>query len=206
MEKRIRKGCAGIVANVIRQIALTELKSLRPIAIRVGNESNVISAGNSVLEDMLQICSSLNVLGYTSNSSAEILEFRTVVTGTLMASQLQSDEFSVVLPDGRDVEIMHVLNDSVEVVIYFKNCNGVCTKDDNIYTLTKEGFNTDKLVVVNSRHTDITNFSYSISDDTDNATDLVDFSIESRISNKADFQKELFNHSVEILKEILDEL
>lgn len=204
MKKKVRKGCAGIIANVLRQITLTGLKSLRPIAVKVGNDSDVISAGSSVLEDMITICSNLNTLGYVCNSDKDVIEFRTVVTGTLMASQLQSDDFSIVLPNGRDIELMHVLNDSVELVIYLKNACGTCSKDANVYTLASAGFNTDKLVVLNSRHTDIINFAYSILDDTDDSTDLIDFEIESRISNNIDFQESILNDSVEILKEILE--
>lgn len=206
MKRKVRKGCGGIVANAIRQIALTELNCLRPIAVKVGNDSNVISAGPHVLEDMIQVCSNLNALGYVCNNEKEVIEFRTVVTGTLMASELKSDEFSVVLPNGQDLELMHVLNDSIELIVYFKNSHGVCGKDDNVYSLTQAGYDTDKLVVINSRHTDVENFSYVISDDTDVDTDSIDFSISSRISDKLDFEEKVLEDSIQILEEILKNL
>ena len=34
MRKKVRKGCASIIANAVRQIALTSLDSLRPLGIR----------------------------------------------------------------------------------------------------------------------------------------------------------------------------
>ena len=205
MIRKVRKGCAGIIANAVRQIALSSLKSLRPIAIKVGNECNVISAGSSVLEDMIQISSNLNSLGYKCKSDGEIFTFRTVVTGTLKASEIKSDDFEVVLPDGKDVDILHVLNDNVEVVIYFRNASGVGSKDDNLYALAKTDIPTDKLVVTNSRHTDITNFSYTISEDTDDLTDAIDFEIESRISNSLEYQEEILKSSAKIINEILSE-
>ena len=152
MRKKVRKGCANIIANAVRQIALTSLDSLRPVAIRVGNHCDVISAGDSVLEDMVQITTNLNSLSFVSKSAGEIVEFRTVVKGTLKASDLKGNSFETILPGGKDVEILHVLNDEIEVVVYFRNTCGVGTKDDNLYALAKAGVDTDKLVVVNSRH------------------------------------------------------
>ena len=205
MIKKVKKGCANIIANAVRQIALSSLKSLRPVAIKVGNECNVISAGNSVLEDMIQISSNLNSLGYKCKGDGEIFVFRTVVTGTLKASEIKTDDFEVVLPDGEDVDILHVLNDNVEVVIYFRNTSGVGTKDDNLYALAKASVPTDKLVVINSRHTDITKFSYTISEDTDDLTDAIDFQIESKISNTLENQEEILKSSAKIINEILSE-
>ena len=187
MRKKVRKGCANVIANAVRQIALTSLDSLRPVAIRVGNHCDVISAGDSVLEDMVQIITNLNSLNFVSKSAGEIVEFRTVVKETLKASDLKGKSFEAVLPGEKDVEILHVLNDEIEVVVYFRNTCGVGTKDDNLYALAKAGVDTDKLVVVNSRHTDISKFAYTISEDTDELTDVIDFQIESKISNSLDF-------------------
>ena len=94
MRKKVRKGCASIIANAVRQIALTSLDSLRPVAIRVGNHCDVISAGDSVLEDMVQITTNLNSLSFVSKSAGEIVEFRTVVKGTLKASDLKGNYFT----------------------------------------------------------------------------------------------------------------
>ena len=35
MRKKVRKGCANVIANAVRQIALTSLDSLRPVAIEL---------------------------------------------------------------------------------------------------------------------------------------------------------------------------
>lgn len=125
MRKKVRKGCANVIANAVRQIALTSLDSLRPVAIRVGNHCDVISAGDSVLEDMVQIITNLNSLNFVSKSAGEIVEFRTVVKETLKASDLKGNSFEAVLPGEKDVEILHVLNDEIEVVVYFRNTCGV---------------------------------------------------------------------------------
>ena len=203
MIRKVKKGCAKITANAVRQIALTSLDSLRPVAIKVGNHCDVISAGDSVLEDMVQITTNLNSLNFVNKSSGEIIEFRTVVNGTLKASDLKGNSFETILPEGKDVEILHVLNDEVEVVVYFRNTCGVCTKDDNLYALAKSGVDTDKLVVVNSRHTDISKFSYTILDDTDDLTDAIDFQIESKISHSAEFNEEILKSSAKIICDIL---
>ena len=195
MRKKVRKGCASIIANAVRQIALTSLDSLRPVAIRVGNHCDVISAGDSVLEDMVQITTNLNSLSFVSKSAGEIVEFRTVVKGTLKASDLKGNSFETILPGGKDVEILHVLNDEIEVG----------TKDDNLYALAKAGVDTDKLVVVNSRHTDISKFAYTISEDTDELTDVIDFQIESKISDSLEFNEEILKSSAKIIRDILSE-
>ena len=198
MRKKVRKGCANVIANAVRQIALTSLDSLRPVAIRVGNHCDVISAGDSVLEDMVQIITNLNSLNFVSKSAGEIVEFRTVVKETLKASDLKGNSFEAVLPGEKDVEILHVLNDEIEVVVYFRNTCGVGTKDDNLYALAK-------LVVVNSRHTDISKFAYTISEDTDELTDVIDFQIESKISNSLEFNEEILKSSAKIIRDILSE-
>ena len=205
MRKKVRKGCANVIANAVRQIALTSLDSLRPVAIRVGNHCDVISAGDSVLEDMVQIITNLNSLNFVSKSAGEIVEFRTVVKETLKASDLKGNSFEAVLPGEKDVEILHVLNDEIEVVVYFRNTCGVGTKDDNLYALAKAGVDTDKLVVVNSRHTDISKFAYTISEDTDELTDVIDFQIESKISNSLEFNEEILKSSAKIIRDILSE-
>lgn len=205
MRKKVRKGCANVIANTVRQIALTSLDSLRPVAIRVGNHCDVISAGDSVLEDMVQIITNLNSLNFVSKSAGEIVEFRTVVKETLKASDLKGNSFEAVLPGEKDVEILHVLNDEIEVVVYFRNTCGVGTKDDNLYALAKAGVDTDKLVVVNSRHTDISKFAYTISEDTDELTDVIDFQIESKISNSLEFNEEILKSSAKIIRDILSE-
>ena len=194
MRKKVRKGCASIIANAVRQIALTSLDSLRPVAIRVGNHCDVISAGDSVLEDMVQITTNLNSLSFVSKSAGEIVEFRTVVKGTLKASDLKGNSFETILPGGKDVEILHVLNDEIEVVVYFRNTCGVGTKDDNLYALAKAGVDTD-----------ISKFAYTISEDTDELTDVIDFQIESKISDSLEFNEEILKSSAKIIRDILSE-
>ena len=194
MRKKVRKGCANVIANAVRQIALTSLDSLRPVAIRVGNHCDVISAGDSVLEDMVQIITNLNSLNFVSKSAGEIVEFRTVVKETLKASDLKGNSFEAVLPGEKDVEILHVLNDEIEVVVYFRNTCGVGTKDDNLYALAKAGVDTD-----------ISKFAYTISEDTDELTDVIDFQIESKISNSLEFNEEILKSSAKIIRDILSE-
>ena len=116
---------------------------------------------------------------------------------------MKGNSFEAVLPGEKDVEILHVLNDEIEVVVYFRNTCGVGTKDDNLYALAKAGVDTDKLVVV--RHTDISKFAYTISEDTDELTDVIDFQIESKISNSLEFNEEILKSSAKIIRDILSE-
>ena len=118
---------------------------------------------------------------------------------------MKGNSFETILPGGKDVEILHVLNDEIEVVVYFRNTCGVGTKDDNLYALAKAGVDTDKLVVVNSRHTDISKFAYTISEDTDELTDVIDFQIESKISDSLEFNEEILKSSAKIIRDILSE-
>ena len=201
MELTVRKGCAGIIANVVRQIALTQIKSLRPIAIKI-NFANVISAGDSVLEDMIQICSNLNSLHYVNTSGTDFVEFSCNVSNVLKASDLHNTHLDVALNKSTNRELMHVLNDNVPVTIYFRYDNGVISRDDNVFFLEQNKVDTSDLVVVNSRHTDIINFSYTITElDRDN--DLINFFVESGISDEQEFLDDIVTQSINIIHDIL---
>lgn len=175
---RVKKGLGNIVANVIRQMALVGINSLRPIAITVGQNSNVISAGENVVEDMIQICSNLNSLHYEVLGNLDfdsIIIFHTKINnGVLKSSDLKDDKFHAV--SDTDRELLHVLNGHVDVTIYFRYTSNVCTKDDNILCLENNGIDTSTLVVTNSRHSDVLNFAYKIK--TDDFFDTIEFDIK----------------------------
>lgn len=174
---KVDKGYGNIIANVLRQMALVSINSLRPIAVSVGQNSNVISAGENVVEDMIQICSNLSALHYQPKGDLhkdQIVVFSTKVTGVLKASDLNTGEFNTVYSE--DKELLHVLNGSVDVTIYFRYTSNVCSKDDNILCLEMQSINTNNLVVTNSRHSDISKFAYKIT--TDDIFDVIDFDIQ----------------------------
>lgn len=201
MELMVRKGCATVIANVVRQIALTQIKSLRPIAIKI-NFANVISAGDSVLEDMIQICSNLNSLHYINTRGTDFVKFSCNVSSVLKASDLRNADLEVALNKSINSELIHVLNDNIPVTIYFRYANGVATRDDNVFFLEQNNVDTSDLVVINSRHTDIINFSYTITElDRDN--DLINFSVESSISDDQEFLDGIVMQSIGIIHDIL---
>lgn len=201
MELIVRKGCATVIANVVRQIALTQIKSLRPIAIKI-NFANVISAGDSVLEDMIQICSNLNSLHYINTSGTDFVKFSCNVSSVLKASDLRNADLEVALNKSINSELIHVLNDNIPVTIYFRYANGVATRDDNVFFLEQNNVDTSDLVVINSRHTDIINFSYTITE-LDRYNDLINFSVESNISDDQEFLDGIVMQSTSIIHDIL---
>lgn len=201
MELIVRKGCATVIANVVRQIALTQIKSLRPIAIKI-NFANVISAGDSVLEDMIQICSNLNSLHYINTSGTDFVKFSCNISSVLKASDLRNADLEVALNKSINSELIHVLNDNIPVTIYFRYANGVATRDDNVFFLEQNNVDTSDLVVINSRHTDIINFSYTITE-LDRYNDLINFSVESNISDDQEFLDGIVMQSISIIHDIL---
>lgn len=196
---KVPKGSANIIANSIRQISLTQMKTLRPVAVAVGNNSNVVFAGDGVLEDMMQVCSNLCELSYARKTERELVEFRMIFDGVLKSSDLQNSDFNAI---GSEKELIHGIGGGIEIVVYFRYSCGAKTKEDNVYFLKKNGIAVDSLVVLNSRHSDVLNFSYTIGE-LDDCWDLIDFKVEG--SGVLD-ENQILSESCGILLRILGDM
>lgn len=178
------KGAGKVLCNTLRQIALTKRYVVRPIAFKVGDSSNILSAGNLVIEDMIEFSSSLTGLDYelnrpiTQEDHNRIIECNYNCTGVLTVRDLSQGEIVVTSEDKLNDEILHLVQlsggtkASTTVTVFYRIAEGAADKNDNEYFLSKELSGTlingsdgidNSIVILSSRHTDVASFAYTIS-------------------------------------------
>lgn len=202
MEFEVEKGYGESLCNTIRQVALTKMRVARPIAFKVGVISNVLSAGDNVLEDMVEFFSNVSKYNYRIKSDKEIVSVTVRCDGTMRLGDLNSAEVEVLSADTASVEILHTLHNAVDVVIYFRNGTNGATKDDNTYFLERFGVQDGSLTVCNSRHNLIDTFTIKISD-LDEARDKVAINI---VTNDGTSEKDVVATACKELARVLSSL
>jgi hypothetical protein len=81
-----------VLINFIRNIALTKLPALRPIAISLGENTNILTAGKSIVQDMIQITSIIESAYYRSkNPSDQEIGFRDSVELDVIGGRVKND-------------------------------------------------------------------------------------------------------------------
>lgn len=177
MEIKVPRGQGLYVVNALRQMIYTRRCVLRPIAFSVGN-SNVLSAGNTVVEDMVSFSTAISKVNYACKSANEpdgtVIKSVHTCDGVLRISDLITDSIDV-LGLAEDKEILHTIradgnnNASVPVVIFYRMSCGMYTAEENLYFLKNVKDNNaqfvdnpDSYTYLSSRHVDVDNFTYSI--------------------------------------------
>jgi DNA-directed RNA polymerase alpha subunit len=169
---KTRKGSATILSNFIRQIALTQLPAIRPIAFSVGTSSNVITAGNNVIEDMVEFSASLAKIHFKCDSmNVGDIKVLTVTSSVLKVSDLEQDDVIVIAED-KNEEILHTVNSDVEVKIYLRCYYGSVSANENEKFLKRDALMQNNVIVVNSRHCDINSIKVSV-DEVDEEFDSI---------------------------------
>ncbi len=177
MDIKVPRGQGLYIINALRQMIYTQRCVLRPIAFSVGN-SNVLSAGNTVVEDMISFSTAISKLNYVCKGINEpegtIIKSTHVCDSVLRTSDLVTESIDVLgLAD--DKEILHTIrtdgnaNASVPVTIFYRMGCGMYTAEENLYFLKNAKGddahfidNPDKYTYFSSRHVDVDKFTYSI--------------------------------------------
>ena len=60
MKILVERGWGEIFANFTRQALLTKLDVWRPVAFAIGASSNIVTAGDNVIEDSVELASKLS--------------------------------------------------------------------------------------------------------------------------------------------------
>lgn len=155
--------------NAFRQCCMSCLDTTRPIAFKIGNDSNVIATNDFIVEDMTEFIQ--NVCDLIFVSDQEISRFTTIVDGCLDCSKFTEVGVSAI----QNRELLHTLA-STSVEIVFRRCAGNCSVANNVAFLEQHTINSDEYVVIPSRHCDIDNFSYTTRIDQD--TTIYDIKID----------------------------
>ena len=149
MEIKVEKGFGQLFGNFLRQCLLTRLEVWRPIAFSIGNNSNIVSAGDNILEDAEEICCNLSKYCYEINADSNFYK-QTLDTKELCINDLDNEKVTVVDADG--ASIFHALNQQATINIYYRKSKGPCYQNDNRAFLNREGISADNIIIMNTRH------------------------------------------------------
>lgn len=155
------KGAGTIIGNLLRQIALTQVDATCLIAYSVGDSSNVISAeNNNVLEDMVEF--SNNLSEYVYDIDTDYARVEVTFSDVLIVKHLQDEGLTVYVPEQASGELLHLLDGSIKVTLYFRKNHNYDYADDNRLFLESKGVDLTNVVVINSRYKYVKQFSFEV--------------------------------------------
>lgn len=79
MKFNVPKGYGNILANFIRQLLLTKVETWRPVAFKIDETANVVSAGAEIIEDSVEIINNLNDYLYDIDCDDDVFVFSATV-------------------------------------------------------------------------------------------------------------------------------
>ena len=155
----VEKGYGLMLANFLRQSLLTKIETWRPIAFTLGSETNVVSAGDNIMEDSVEIGNNICSYLYDIDKQEDFFKF-TATVRDLMCSDMMQGSINILNPD--DKVIFHALNQDATVTIYFSKAMGSVSSSDNRALLQRHGINPDSIVIMNSRHTNLSSVTTDV--------------------------------------------
>lgn len=195
MRIRLKKTIGYAVVNLIRQVVMTDIPEYRPVAFRVGENSNVLHISDSVEEDMTEFISKFWSGDFVSLSNEEIIRETFTCNKVFSLSDVKT---SNIVFSGEDKEILHSLS-PVDIEVIFRYGTGNYSSEENEAYLTNKGIDTSKFVCISSRHCLVKNFSFTEIED----GDFIIFDI--RLQCKPGVQENtLISIVVDRFKELLD--
>lgn len=174
MTFEIKKGYGMQTANYLRQLLLTRVPTWRPIAFSVGNNSNVVTAGDNVLEDTVEISTNLCRYHYDIDSDEDLYKL-TLSDKCININNLNTDKVTVL--DADSSEIIHALNQNITLTIYFRRDSGIVFVEQNQAYLQRDGINADNKIIMNSRHCNFENVIINVTEK-DDVTEIVSINID----------------------------
>lgn len=191
---KFEKGFGESLLNTVRQIAMTQIPVVRPIAFSVGYHSNVITIDDQVVEDMVTFISNVCSANYTTQSDADVFQATVKCANVLDLQQLCKDIPINVITGNK--EILHSLSE-VPVNVIFRKCSGSMGVEENTQFLESKHFNVTNLTVINSRHSNVASFSIS-KKRCEDGMEAFDVSIESMYGIS---EAQIFNTAMQILND-----
>ncbi len=145
----LQKHTASMYINLIRQIGMCRIPELRPIAVKVGLDSNVAQLGDGVEESTSEFISNLTSAVYGYAGGEDLIAVQVDFSNSLLISDLARKGISIISADYQ--EVLHSINRKT-VVVYFRYAYGMHTKDENSQFLIDHGVEMSGTVAFNSRH------------------------------------------------------
>ncbi|GAA0101680.1 hypothetical protein UT300012_23950 [Paraclostridium bifermentans] len=159
------KGEGEILGNLLRKYALNRLPSWRPIAFKLEtDDSNILSAGDEIVESMVEFRQNLSELEFEVNAPEEtdLTSIEVELNGRLMSDDLKS---SGVTCKTLGVPLLTALNSrSTPVKIYLRKETGTSSSGDNLTFLQERGVYSDdsKITFIPSIHSLVTQFGFKV--------------------------------------------
>lgn len=160
MKFNVPKGYGNILANFIRQLLLTKVETWRPVAFKIDETANVVSAGAEIIEDSVEITNNLNDYLYDIDCDDDVFVFSATV------KNLTTDDLSHgaihILNATNTATIFQSLHQEVTVKIYFRKAVGSLYQEQNLFFLEQEKNvieSANNVVIFNSRHTNFSTVS-----------------------------------------------
>lgn len=150
MKFEIEKGLGLQTANYIRQLLLTQVPTWRPIAFSVGANSNVVFAGENVLEDSVEI--STNICKYHYNIEEESDYFTISVSSNEIKINDLENKSTITIMDKDNDSILHTIDQAATLTIYFRKAIGAKSYNENQLFLCSHGIEANGVIIMNSRH------------------------------------------------------
>ena len=170
MKLQFNKNYGHAALNLMRHLLLTNTAEYRPVAFKVGTNSNVLQIGDFAEEDMTEFISNVCRGYYGRVSGSPVTDdvvysvFRTTCNGVLSTGDIKTDDL---LSCGDNLPVLH-LHSATTVEIIFRLGKGVYSSAENEEFVEHAVGNVDDYVCVSSRHTLLDNLTFS-EDSTGNA-------------------------------------
>lgn len=172
----VRKRTGLAYANLLRTVIIETSQSIKPIGIAFKDGSNTFVPSENLVE-VLGFCQKLSDLDYVDDGS---LNFPLVVNysfkGTLMSSQLSTENLKVV--EG-DVRLLDTIDKTKEIsfsVIYSKGSGKRSSEDNKQIIESFNNFGTFR--ALSSRYSD-SKVSFDVKEDLENDVVIMDISCKS---------------------------
>lgn len=160
MKFNVPKGYGNILANFIRQLLLTKVETWRPVAFKIDETANVVSAGAEIIEDSVEIINNLNDYLYDIDCDDDVFVFSATVKN-LTTDNLSQGAIHI-LNATNTATIFQSLHQEVTVKIYFRKAVGSLYQEQNLFFLEQEKNvieSANNVVIFNSRHTNFSTVS-----------------------------------------------
>lgn len=156
----VPRGLGDIIATALRQGAMMETPSWRPIGFVLEDGGNMVHSMDYILQDMVSVSSVLATSYFECQSKAEFLIVKTEFMHECKLSDICKDGIQLVSKD--KVLVSSLKNTAVPITVIFRNSKGNFTINDNKKFIESKINSSKDFVVLSSRHTPVVSFATEV--------------------------------------------
>lgn len=171
------RGEGEILGNLLRKFALCRFPSWAPIAFKLAtDDSNILSAGDEIVESMVEFRQNLSELEFAvsnTDENCELVNIEISFKGRLMSDDLKGDGVAC---KTLGVPLLTSLTGrEISLVVYFRKETGTSSSTDNLTFLQERGvFHDDSnIIFISSSHCLVSQFGFKVEQSTFDKEKLV---------------------------------